>query len=91
MAALVRDAGAQRAARRCSFRRPSLDDARLRTLPSFAGVVVSDGYVNYYSKDWEHIAGHQACLAHILRDYQDAVETYPEAIWPVQASGRCAA
>ena len=54
-------------------------------LPSFAGVVVSDRYVNYYSKDWEHIAGHQACLAHILRDYQDAAETYPDAIWPVQA------
>jgi hypothetical protein len=54
-------------------------------LPSFAGVVVSDRYVNYYSKNWEHIAGHQACLAHILRDYQDAAETYPDAIWPVQA------
>ena len=36
-------------------------------------------------KDWGHIAGHQACLAHILRDYQDAAETYPDAIWPVQA------
>ena len=54
-------------------------------LPSFAGVVVSDRYVNYYSKNWEHIAGHQACVAHILRDYQDAAETYPDAIWPVQA------
>ena len=54
-------------------------------LPSFAGVVVSDRYVNCYSKDWKHIAGHQACLAHILRDYQDAAETYPDAIWPVQA------
>jgi len=34
---------------------------------------------------WEHIAGNQACLAHILRDYQDCAESYPGAIWPVQA------
>lgn len=54
-------------------------------LPSFAGVVVSDRYVNYYSKGWEHIAGHQACLAPILRDYQHAAETYPDAIGPVRA------
>ena len=34
---------------------------------------------------WEHIAGNQACLAHILRDYQDAAEAYPDADWPAQA------
>ncbi len=54
-------------------------------LPSFRGVVVSDRYVNYFHPNWEHIAGHQACLSHLLRDYEDAAETYPGAIWPVQA------
>jgi hypothetical protein len=54
-------------------------------LPSFRGVVVSDRYVNYFHPGWEHLAGNQACLAHLLRDYQDAAETYPGAIWPAQA------
>jgi hypothetical protein len=48
-------------------------------------VVVSDRYANYFHKGWEHIAGNQACLAHLIRDYQDAAECYPQAIWPVQA------
>ena len=34
---------------------------------------------------WEHIAGNQACLSHLLRDYEDCAESYPGAIWPVQA------
>jgi hypothetical protein len=54
-------------------------------LPAFAGVVVSDRYVNYFHPSWEHLAGHQACLAHLARDYQDAAESYPDAIWPAQA------
>jgi transposase len=54
-------------------------------LPAFGGVVVSDRYANYFHKGWEHIAGNQACLAHLIRDYQDAAEYYPQAIWPVQA------
>ena len=54
-------------------------------LPHFRGVVVSDRYVNYFHGSWEHLAGHQACLAHLLRDYQDAAETYPGAVWPEQA------
>ena len=60
-------------------------------LTDFAGVVVSDRYVNYWHAGWEHIAGHQACLAHILRDFQDAAETYPDAHWPPRRSGHCAA
>ncbi len=32
-------------------------------LPDFAGVVVSDRYQNYFHPGWEHVAGHQACLA----------------------------
>lgn len=54
-------------------------------LPAFTGIVVSDRYVNYFHDGWEHIAGHQACLAHLIRDYEDAAERYPGAIWPVQA------
>jgi len=54
-------------------------------LPVFGGVVVSDRYANYFHPGWEHIAGNQACLAHLIRDYQDAAECYPGAIWPVQA------
>jgi len=33
-------------------------------LPEFAGVTVTDRYVNYWHSGWKHIAGHQACLAH---------------------------
>jgi len=54
-------------------------------LPDFAGIVVSDRYANYFHSGWEHIAGNQACLAHLLRDFQDAAESYPGAIWPEQA------
>jgi transposase len=61
----------------------SMADAGI--LPGFAGIVVSDRYQNYFHPRWEHIAGNQACLAHILRDYQDCAETYPGAVWPEQA------
>jgi hypothetical protein len=54
-------------------------------LPVFAGVVVSDRYQNYFHHGWEHVAGHQACLAHLTRDFEDAAESWPDAIWPVQA------
>jgi hypothetical protein len=61
----------------------AMEDAGI--LPGFAGVVVSDRYQNYFSARWEHIAGNQACLSHLLRDYEDCAETYPGAVWPVQA------
>ena len=54
-------------------------------LPAFAGVVVSDRYQNYFHRGWEHVASHQACLAHLIRDFEDAAECWPEAVWPVQA------
>ena len=54
-------------------------------LPDFAGIVVSDRYQNYFSTRWEHIAGNQACYAHLLRDYEDCAESYPGAVWPAQA------
>ena len=54
-------------------------------LPGFAGVAVSDRYRNYFSATWENIAGNQACLSHLLRDFEDCAESYPGAGWPAQA------
>jgi hypothetical protein len=54
-------------------------------LADFAGIAVTDRYQNYWNPRWEHIVGHQACLAHLLRDFEDCAQTYPGAIWPVQA------
>jgi transposase len=54
-------------------------------LPSFAGIVVSDRYQGYFSETWEAFAGHQACAAHLIRDFADCAETYPGSVWPEQA------
>jgi transposase len=54
-------------------------------LPCFAGVAVHDRYANYFHPRWENLAGHQACNAHLLRDFTDADQAYPDAHWPVQA------
>ncbi|MGH3448429.1 MAG: IS66 family transposase [Nocardioidaceae bacterium] len=54
-------------------------------LPGFAGIAVHDRYAAYFCDWWKHLAGHQVCAAHLLRDFQDAAEHYPDAIWPVQA------
>jgi hypothetical protein len=54
-------------------------------LPDFTGIVVSDRYQNYFNPRWTNIAGNQACLSHLLRDYEDCAETYPGAVWPAQA------
>jgi transposase len=61
----------------------TMEDAGI--LPGFAGIAVTDRYANYWNPKWEHIAGHQACCAHLLRDFEDCAETYQGAIWPVQA------
>jgi hypothetical protein len=61
----------------------TMEDAGI--LPGFAGVAVSDRYQNYFNSRWEHIAGNQACLSHLLRDFEDCAESYPGAVWPVQA------
>ena len=45
----------------------------------------SPGSPPYFHPRWEHIAGNQACLSHLLRDYEDCAESYPGAVWPVQA------
>ena len=61
-----------------------------RDLPSFKDfiysdlhgtVVVHDRYANY-----DHFTGisHQLCTAHLLRDIEDAAQSYPDAIWPAQ-------
>jgi transposase len=44
-------------------------------------VVVHDRYVNYDS--FEAIS-HQLCCQHLLRDLEDAAQSYPDAIWPGQ-------
>ena len=55
-------------------------------LGSFAGIAVHDRYSNYFNPRWANLAGHQACTAHLLRDFADAAETYPDAHWPTQAT-----
>lgn len=54
-------------------------------LPFFAGIVVSDRYQGYFSETWAGFAGHQACAAHLIRDFEDCAETYPASGWPEQA------
>ena len=54
-------------------------------LPGFAGIAVHDRYQNYFHPNWKRLAGHQVCTAHLLRDYTDAAESYPDAVWPEQA------
>ena len=56
-------------------------------LPFFAGIVVSDRYQGYWSETWTAFAGHQACAAHLIRDFEDCAETYPGSGWPQQAQG----
>jgi transposase len=47
-------------------------------------VIAHDRYVNY-----DHFDGisHQLCCAHLLRDLEDAAQSYPGAVWPGQAAG----
>ena len=61
-----------------------------RTLETFAAfvlpdldgvVVVHDRYQNYDSFDG---ISHQLCTQHLLRDLEDAAQSYPDAIWPGQ-------
>jgi transposase len=44
-------------------------------------VIVHDRYVNYDSFDG---ISHQLCTQHLLRDLEDAAQSYPDAIWPGQ-------
>ena len=66
-----------------------LGDRSMKTFDAFVfpdlsgAVLVHDRYQNY-----DAIPGvvHQLCCAHLLRDLQDAAQTYPDAIWPGQAA-----
>ncbi len=49
--------------------------------PDLTGVVVHDRYQNY---DKFPGVTHQLCAAHLLRDLEDAAQSYPAAIWPGQ-------
>lgn len=61
----------------------TMEDAGI--LPDFAGIAVTDRYQNYWNARWEHVLGHQACCAHLLRDFEDCAESYPGTVWPTQA------
>jgi transposase len=52
-------------------------------LPDLAGVVVHDRYHVYDSARLGTLT-HQLCCAHLLRDLEDAAQTYPGAAWPAQ-------
>jgi transposase len=54
-------------------------------LPGFTGIAVHDRYAAYDHALYP-LAGHQLCTAHLLRDLQDAAETYPEHTWPARAA-----
>lgn len=54
-------------------------------LPDLAGTVVHDRYQVYDHRNLGKLT-HQLCCAHLLRDLQNAAETYPAAAWPAQAS-----
>jgi hypothetical protein len=46
-------------------------------------VIVHDRYQNYDSAQLGMLV-HQLCTAHLLRDFDDAAQVYPDAVWPVQ-------
>ena len=67
-----------------------LGDRSLKTFDAFvfpdlsSSVLVHDRYQNY-----DAVPGvlHQLCTQHILRDLEDAAQSYPDAVWPGQAAG----
>ncbi len=65
-----------------------LGDRDLATFQAFiladlTGVVVHDRYALYDHPQVGDLT-HQLCCQHLLRDLEDAAETYPDAHWPVQ-------
>lgn len=55
-------------------------------LDDFSGIAVHDRYSVYDHPDFTGITGHQLCTAHLLRDLQDAAESYPDQSWPTEVS-----
>jgi transposase len=66
-----------------------LGDRSLVTFKAFVlkdlsgSVIVHDRYQNYDSTGLGTLI-HQLCTAHLLRDFDDAAQVYPDEIWPVQ-------
>jgi transposase len=66
-----------------------LGDRSMKTFDAFvfpdlsSAVLVHDRHQNY-----DAIPGvvHQLCCQHILRDLEDAAQSYPDAVWPGQAA-----
>jgi transposase len=54
-------------------------------LPDLAGTVVRDRYHVYDHPSLGKLT-HQLCCAHLLRDLEDAAQTYPASAWPAQAA-----
>ena len=54
-------------------------------LPDLAGVAVHDRYKGYDSARLGTLT-HQLCCAHLLRDLEDAAQSYPGAAWPAAIS-----
>jgi hypothetical protein len=52
-------------------------------LPDLTGVVVHDRYQVYDNPRLGTLT-HQLCCAHLLRDLEDAAQSYPGAAWPAQ-------
>jgi transposase len=57
----------------------------LADLPAGA-VIVHDRYQNYDCAPFDRLT-HQLCAQHLLRDLDDAAQTYPDTIWPAQTAG----
>lgn len=56
-------------------------------LHTFTGIAVHDRYINYdHHSLVKHLAGHQLCVAHLIRDITSAGESHPDHRWPDQAS-----
>jgi hypothetical protein len=52
-------------------------------LPDLTGIVVHDRY-HVYDHPRLGALTHQLCCAHLLRDLEDAAQTYPDAAWPAR-------
>ena len=59
-------------------------------LPAFAGIAVHDRYACYFHQGWASLAGHQACLAHLVRDFEDAAGSGQMRSGPPRRSALCA-
>ncbi len=62
----------------------SMETFKAFVLPDLDGtVVVHDRYQNYDAAEFPGLI-HQICCQHLIRDCEDAAETYPGAIWAGQ-------